>query len=261
MRKVLIFLAAAGSALAMGSPAAAQYFPVQQPYGYGQGYYQGYNQYGHIRALQDRINRVERNIDRLDRRNVIRERTARNLREEARSVERRLRYASGRGLSPWESNDMIVAAVSEIARRYPGWGGLVASLPLTSLLAMIWLFRDTHDAERVAELSVGTFWFFLPSIPLFVVLPQLIRSGVGFWLSMSLAGELRDEADERQLALARLAKIELQHPDDRFDRGDLVKLDGGIADDRFQLRVVHDQPREPQPGRADLAEQGAILIR
>src|SRR5258705_2637028 len=44
----------------------------------------------------------------------------------------------------------IVAAVSEIARRYPGWGGLVASLPLTSLLAMIWLWRDTRDPERVA---------------------------------------------------------------------------------------------------------------
>jgi len=80
----------------------------------------------------------------------------------------------------------IVAAVSEIARRYPGWGGLVASLPLTSLLAMIWLFRDTQDAERVAELSVGTFWFFLPSIPLFLVLPQLIRSGIGFWASMAI---------------------------------------------------------------------------
>ena len=79
----------------------------------------------------------------------------------------------------------IVAAVSEIARRYPGWGGLVASLPLTSLLAMIWLFRDTHDPQRVAELSVGTFWFFLPSIPLFVALPLLIRSGVGFWTSMA----------------------------------------------------------------------------
>ena len=59
---------------------------------------------------------------------------------------------------------VIVAAVSEIARRYPGWGGLVASLPLTSLLAMLWLFRDTHDAERVAELSVSTIWFFIPSI-------------------------------------------------------------------------------------------------
>ena len=81
---------------------------------------------------------------------------------------------------------VIVAAVSEIARRYPGWGGLVASLPLTSLLAMIWLFRDTRDGERVAALSIGTFWFLLPSIPLFVVLPVLLRSGVGFWLAMAI---------------------------------------------------------------------------
>ena len=81
---------------------------------------------------------------------------------------------------------VIVAAVSEIARRYPGWGGLVASLPLTSLLAMLWLWRDTHDSGRVAELSVSTFWFFLPSIPLFVVLPVLLRSGVPLWASMAI---------------------------------------------------------------------------
>ena len=81
---------------------------------------------------------------------------------------------------------MIVATVSEIARRYPGWGGLVASLPLTSLLAMIWLFRDTHDPEQVAELSLSAFWFFLPSVPLFVALPVLIRSGVPFWVSMAI---------------------------------------------------------------------------
>ncbi|HEY6049214.1 MAG TPA: DUF3147 family protein, partial [Sphingomicrobium sp.] len=80
----------------------------------------------------------------------------------------------------------IVAAVSEIARRYPGWGGLVASLPLTSLLAMLWLWRDTSDKERVAELSIGAFWFFLPSIPLFLALPLLLRSGVGFWASMAI---------------------------------------------------------------------------
>ena len=79
---------------------------------------------------------------------------------------------------------MIVAAVSEIARRYPGWGGLVASLPLTSLLAMIWLYRDSGEPERVAELSMSTFWFLLPSVPLFIVLPVLIRSGVPFWASM-----------------------------------------------------------------------------
>ena len=80
----------------------------------------------------------------------------------------------------------IVAAVSEIARRYPGWGGLLASLPVTSLLAMIWLYRDSSDAERVAELSISTVWFFLPSIPLFIVLPALIRAQVGFWPSMAI---------------------------------------------------------------------------
>jgi hypothetical protein len=78
----------------------------------------------------------------------------------------------------------IVAAVSEIARRYPGWGGLVASLPLTSLLAMLWLWRDTSDSSRVAELSAGTLWFILPSLPLFIALPFLLKSGVGFWPSM-----------------------------------------------------------------------------
>lgn len=80
----------------------------------------------------------------------------------------------------------LVAAVSEIARRYPGWGGLVASLPLTSLLAMLWLWRDSGDSERVAQLSASTIWFFLPSMPLFIALPILLRSGVGFWLSMGI---------------------------------------------------------------------------
>jgi hypothetical protein len=86
----------------------------------------------------------------------------------------------------------IVAAVSEIARRYPGRGGLLASLPLTSLLAMIWLWRDSHDPERVAELTAGIFWFILPSLPLFLLMPWLLRSGVAFWLAMaiSVAGTL-----------------------------------------------------------------------
>ena len=82
---------------------------------------------------------------------------------------------------------VIVAAVSEIARRYPSWGGLVASLPLTSLLAMLWLWRDTRDDQRVAELAISTFWFFLPSIPLFLALPWMLRSGVGFWAAMAIA--------------------------------------------------------------------------
>jgi hypothetical protein len=90
-------------------------------------------------------------------------------------------------LIKWAISGAIVAAVSEIARRYPGWGGLVASLPLTSLLAMVWLWRDTGDPARVAELSISVIWFILPSLPLFIALPLLLRSGLGFWVSMALA--------------------------------------------------------------------------
>src|SRR5947209_5657270 len=87
---------------------------------------------------------------------------------------------------------MMVAAISEVARRYPGWGGLVASLPLTSLLAMIWLYRDSSDPQRVAALAGSTFWFILPSLPMFLVLPALLRSGIGFWgsIAASIAGTL-----------------------------------------------------------------------
>jgi hypothetical protein len=82
---------------------------------------------------------------------------------------------------------VIVAAVSEIARRYPGWGGLVASLPLTSLLAVMWLWRDSGDSERVAQLATSTFWFVLPSLPIFLVLQWLLRSGLGFWASIAIS--------------------------------------------------------------------------
>lgn len=79
---------------------------------------------------------------------------------------------------------VIVAAVSEIARRYPGWGGLVASLPLVSLLAMTWLYVDSGEETKVAALASSTFWFFLPSMPMFLIIPFLLRSGWGFGVTM-----------------------------------------------------------------------------
>jgi hypothetical protein len=82
---------------------------------------------------------------------------------------------------------LIVAAASELARRWPGVGALVVSLPTVSLLAMIWLWRDTGDPERIAVLSESTFWYFLPSMPLFLVLPAMLRAGFGFWLALFLA--------------------------------------------------------------------------
>ena len=82
---------------------------------------------------------------------------------------------------------IIIAAASEIARRWPGAGALIVSLPTVSLLTMIWLWRDTGDPERIALLSESTFWFFLPSMPLFLLLPALLRAGFGFWAAMLIA--------------------------------------------------------------------------
>lgn len=80
-----------------------------------------------------------------------------------------------------------VVAVSEIARRSSLFGALVASLPLTSLLAFVWLYRDTGSTERIAALSASIFWLVLPSLLLFVLLPVLLRAGLGFWLSLLLS--------------------------------------------------------------------------
>jgi hypothetical protein len=82
---------------------------------------------------------------------------------------------------------IVIAAASEVARRWPGVGGLIVSLPLVSLLTFIWVWQDTRSSEKVAELAQGAFWFFLPSMPLFLVLPAMLRSGVAFWTAFALA--------------------------------------------------------------------------
>ena len=82
---------------------------------------------------------------------------------------------------------VIIAAISEIARKSPGFGALVASLPLISILGMIWLWRDTHDPVRMASHVEATFWYVLPSLPMFLLIPTLLRRGVGFWPAL-LAG-------------------------------------------------------------------------
>jgi hypothetical protein len=70
-------------------------------------------------------------------------------------------------------------AVSEIAKRSPAFGALVASLPLVSLLAIIWLWRDTGDTVRIANHAEATFWYVLPSMPMQrLFIPALVLSFV-----------------------------------------------------------------------------------
>src|ERR1700687_2475799 len=79
---------------------------------------------------------------------------------------------------------VIIATVSEVARRQPTLGALIVSLPLVSLLGILWLWHDTADAERIVAHAQATFWYVLPTLPMFLVLPALLRHGIGFWTAL-----------------------------------------------------------------------------
>ena len=81
---------------------------------------------------------------------------------------------------------IIVAAIALLAKRSPAMGGLLASIPLVSTLGMIWLWRDTKDSELVADYVGSAFWYFLPSMPMFLIIPALLRHGVNFWVSLGI---------------------------------------------------------------------------
>ena len=72
----------------------------------------------------------------------------------------------------------LIAIASEVARRWPGWGALIVSLPLVSVLAMLWLWRDTHDPVRMAAHVEATFWFVIPSLPMFLLIPSMLRRAI-----------------------------------------------------------------------------------
>lgn len=82
---------------------------------------------------------------------------------------------------------LLIVAISEIAKRNSAFAALIASLPLTSLLAIIWLRFEGAEVLQVAELSQQIFWLVLPSLVFFLLFPALLRYGLAFWLSLGLA--------------------------------------------------------------------------
>lgn len=80
----------------------------------------------------------------------------------------------------------MIAAIAELGRRLPAMGALVASLPLVSVLGMIFLWQARPDAENMAVHAQATFWYVLPSLPMFLLIPVLLRGGVHFWIALAL---------------------------------------------------------------------------
>lgn len=82
---------------------------------------------------------------------------------------------------------LIIAGASELGKRSTFAGAILISLPLSSLLAVTWLYVETKDTARAAAMTSGVFWAVLPSLLFFLVLPALLKRGWGYWPALGAA--------------------------------------------------------------------------
>jgi len=104
---------------------------------------------------------------------------------------------------------LLVVGASEAAKRNFLIGAVLASLPLTSLLAMTWLYVDTGDTAKVASLATGIFWMVLPSLLLLLVLPWLLHRGWGFAPSLLVSIAITTAGYLAMLAVLQQLGIEI----------------------------------------------------
>ena len=81
----------------------------------------------------------------------------------------------------------IIVLVSEIAKKNTFFAGLIASIPLASILSMLWLYLETEDIEKIKNLSNSILWMVIPSLTLFMSLPVLINIGFNFYISLIIS--------------------------------------------------------------------------
>lgn len=82
---------------------------------------------------------------------------------------------------------IVIVAVSEIAKRSSLFGALIASLPLTSLLAILWMYFEKAETQQIAALSNSIFFLVLPSLAFFILLPFLLNKGLHFYASLGIS--------------------------------------------------------------------------
>ena len=81
----------------------------------------------------------------------------------------------------------VVVLVSELARRSDRVGALVASLPLVTLLVLIWLHVENQPTEKIGNHAWFTFWYVIPTLPMFLAFPAMLPR-IGFWPSLLASG-------------------------------------------------------------------------
>ncbi len=80
----------------------------------------------------------------------------------------------------------VVVLISEVAKRSDRLGGLIAALPLVTVLALIWLYVENQSSEKISNHAYYTFWYVLPTLPMFLIFPYLLKK-FGFWITLTLS--------------------------------------------------------------------------
>ncbi len=84
-------------------------------------------------------------------------------------------------------SSILIVIISELSKKSSFWGGVFASVPLISVLAFIWLYIDTGSIEKISQLSYSIFWLVIPSLSLFLILPELLKYKLDFYLSLTIS--------------------------------------------------------------------------
>ena len=79
----------------------------------------------------------------------------------------------------------LVVSISEFAKRSDKLGGFIASLPLITVLTLIWLYIENQSTEKISNHAYYTFWYVIPTLPMFLLFPYLLPK-LGFWSSLGL---------------------------------------------------------------------------
>ena len=80
---------------------------------------------------------------------------------------------------------LIIVLISEVSKKLPLLGSLIASIPLISVLGMVWMYGEKVSVSKIANHAEGTFWYVLPSLPMFLLLPWMLRKGINFPFSLT----------------------------------------------------------------------------
>ena len=80
----------------------------------------------------------------------------------------------------------VIVVISEVAKRSDKLGALISSLPFVTIMVMIWLYVEKQGSQKIGNHAYYTFWYVIPTLPMFLVMPWLMAKGINFWISLAI---------------------------------------------------------------------------